>query len=161
MEALESPTNVWGDELELIRWLRESFGSWPERLIRRALPMRCNQAPEGSHSFMSMNRRSRRVIEKAQAVILHMCAGKDKGFQVEGMGSKTVVLRIGEHLKRDLLDEKTFAWLAALCSSGKVSAVVACPPCDTFRPTWSEADDHSGFRDLRGCDGEDRFWVVI
>ena len=157
VEALESPTNVWGDELELIRWLRESFGSWPERLIRRALPMRCNQAPEGSHSFMSMNRRSRRAIEKAQAVILHMSAGKDKGFQVEGMGPKTVVLRIGEHLKRDLLDEKTFAWLAALCSSGKVSAVVACPPCDTFRPTWSEADDHSGFRDLRGRDGEDRF----
>ena len=158
-DALEIASSVWGDERELIDWLRDRFGDWPEHLMRRALPVRCDRIPEGSHSFLSLNRRHRRGIEKARSVILHLFPGRDTEFKLDGLGSRTVVIRIDEQFRRDLLDEKSFAWLAALCSSGKVSAVLACPPSDTFKKVWGEIGDNSGLKNLRDETKEGRFGV--
>ena len=148
---------VWGKESELLEWLRGSFGDWPEHLVRRALPARCDEAPAGSHAFMSMNRRHRRPVDRADDVILHLFAGGEKGLQVEGLGTKTVILRVDERVRRDLLDEKTYTWLATLCSSGKVSAVVANPPSSTFKHVWANDGVERGFKGLRGSTGESRF----
>eukprot|EP00439_Symbiodinium_sp_Y106_P029027 s7517_g3.t1 len=149
---------AWGSEKEVLEWLRGQFGDWPEHLLRRALPSRCNQAPEGSHAFMAMNRRHRRAMDRAQTVILQLFSGSDKGLQLEGLGTKVVInFQLLSQLAL-VLDEKTYAWLAALCSSGKVGAVVACPPTDTFKKVW--ADDGNGFKLLRGSSGDSRFGLV-
>ncbi|OLQ05239.1 Copia protein [Symbiodinium microadriaticum] len=156
-ESLDLMNCVWGTESELLEWLRGSFGDWPEHLVRRALPARCDEAPAGSHAFMSMNRRHRRAVDRADDVILHLFAGGEKGLQVEGLGTKTVILRVDERVRRDLLDEKTYMWLATLCSSGKVSAVVANPPSSTFKHVWANDGVEKGFKGLRGSTGEMRF----
>ncbi|CAE7635935.1 RE1 [Symbiodinium sp. CCMP2592] len=149
---------AWGSEKEVLEWLRGQFRDWPEHLLRRALPARCDSAPEGSHAFMSMNRRHRRAVERADTVVLHLFSGSEKGLQVEGLGSKTVILRVDERVKRDILDEKTYSWLASLCSSGKVSAVVACPPSNTFKPVWSDVE--KDFKRLRGPTRDQRFGLL-
>ena len=156
-ESLDLRNCVWGKEGELLEWLRGSFGDWPEHLVRRALPARCDEAPAGSHAFMSMNRRHRRAVDRADDVILHLFAGGEKGLQVEGLGTKTVILRVDERVRRDLLDEKTYMWLATLCSSGKVSAVVANPPSSTFKHVWANDGVEKGFKGLRGSTGQSRF----
>ena len=148
---------MWGKESELLEWIRGSFGDWPEHLVRRALPARCEEAPAGSNAFMSLNRRHRRVVDRADDVILHLFAGGEKGLQVEGLGNRTVILRVDERVRRDFLDERTYMWLAALCSSGKVSTVVANPPSSTFRHVWVNDGDEKGFKRLRGSEGESRF----
>ncbi|CAE7401736.1 unnamed protein product, partial [Symbiodinium microadriaticum] len=143
-ESLEDFQSVWGRETDLINWLRESFGDWPEHLLQKALPVRCEGVPEGAQSFLALNRRSRRAIDKADSVILHLSSGKDSGFKLEGEGSKVVVVRIDEKIGRDLLNEQSYAWLATLCSSGKVSAVVAHPPSETFKRVWGAVGEGQG-----------------
>ncbi|CAE7877489.1 unnamed protein product, partial [Symbiodinium microadriaticum] len=110
-ESLEDFRSVWGRETDLINWLTESFGDWPEHLLQKALPVRCEGVPEGAQSFLALNRRSRRAIDKADSVILHLSSGKDSGFKLEGEGSKVVVVRIDEKIGRDLLNEQSYAWL--------------------------------------------------
>ena len=151
---------AWGSEKEVLEWLRGQFSDWPEHLLRRALPSRCSQAPEGSHAFMAMNRRHRRAVDRAQTVILQLFSGSDKGLQLEGLGTKVVILKVDERVNRDVLDEKTYAWLAALCSSGKVGAVVACPPNDTFKKVWADDGNEKGFKLLRGSSGDSRFGLM-
>ena len=102
---------------------------------------------------MAMNRRHRRAVDRAQTVILQLFSGSDKGLQLEGLGTKVVILKVDERVNRDVLDEKTYAWLAALCSSGKVGAVVACPPTDTFKKVWADDGNEKGFRLLHASCG--------
>ncbi|CAE7312985.1 RE1, partial [Symbiodinium microadriaticum] len=147
VESLEDVVCPWGSEKGLLTWLNTHCSEWPESLKMKAVPDRGDQSDEGVHRFLRLNRRHRKALKRATAIVLNLFSGGMKTVQFGDVGSGVVFLNIDMLLGRDLLDDSAYSWLAALCSSGKVCAVLAKPPSGSFQKRESDA---SAVRYLRG-----------
>ena len=156
VESLEDVVCPWGSEKGLLTWLNTHCSEWPESLKMKAVPDRGDQSDEGVHRFLRLNRRHRKALKRATAIVLNLFSGGMKTVQFGDVGSGVVFLNIDMLLGRDLLDDSAYSWLAALCSSGKVCAVLAKPPSGSFQKRESDA---SAVRYLRGRSGDSRFGV--
>ena len=146
----------WGSEKKLIEWIQDFYKDWPEPLKMRAIPSREEQQDEHAHTFLTLNRRHRKALQRAETIVLHLFSGDSKVLNFADQGSNVVTLNIDVLLGRDLMDESAYSWLAALCSSGKVGAVLASPPTGSFRKRVFDYE-LGKMRFLRGSTAESRF----
>ena len=146
----------WGSEKKLIEWIQDFYKDWPEPLKMRAIPSREEQQDEHAHTFLKLNRRHRKALQRAETIVLHLFSGDSKVLNFADQGSNVVTLNIDVLLGRDLMDESAYSWLAALCSSGKVGAVLASPPTGSFRKRVFDYE-LGKMRFLRGSTAESRF----
>ena len=115
---------AWGSESDVLRALREICPEESEGILARAVPNQCGEYPVGASVFLGLNRRARKAIQHAKHVVLNLCPGKPKVSWQKMFGAHTVVLTIATSRNPGVFDERTFSWLATLCASGKVAAVV-------------------------------------
>ena len=145
---------VLGDQSgDLLTWMNVYCFDWPETLKMRAIPERGEQSTEGLHRFLRLNRRHRKALERAKTIVLNLFSGGTKTVQFGDVGSGVVILNIDAVTGRDLLNDSAYAWLATLCASGKVCAVLSKPPSGSFRE-WGSDPRHSY---IRGRSHELRF----
>ena len=105
---------------------------------------------------VTFNRRTRRAVDKAEKVLLHLCAGESRR-EIERIGTQKgyTVLSVGE--SEDLTSPQTYGYLLKKAAEGKVTAKWAAPPCGTntlcrfIQP---------GPRPLRGRSGKDRWGLA-
>ena len=102
---------------------------WPEA-PEEVLSLTWTCCPENNHG-VPYNRRQRKRFERAQALVLNLFAGATRKpidrACVDGKAEQVPVDQ--EH---DLLAPATFWYLLRLCSTGKVRAILAKPPCSTY-----------------------------
>ncbi|CAE6971420.1 unnamed protein product [Symbiodinium natans] len=134
---------AWGSELDVLKTLREICPEESEGVLARAVPIQCGDYPVGASVFLGLNRRARKAIQLAKHVVLNLCPGKPKVSWRNLFGAQTVVLTVATSRSPGVFDERTFSWLATLCASGKVAAVVG-----------SQSRVVSNSRDEGECQGE-------
>ena len=110
--------------------------------------------------FMSLNRRGRKALARSRHIVLHLFSGKTSVETVSSFGHRTTVLNVDVLKGRDLLDESTFSWLATLCASGRVAAVVASPPRSTYNCEKEVGVNGGGLRLRRGRTDGTRFGLA-
>ena len=104
----------------------------------RSLPVP-NFAPVTSpYHIPGLNRRSRKALKKARHVVVYQFSRRTKLLEFQ-LGKDAVVVNVDALCQRDLLDERVFAALIALCMTGKVDAVIGGPPCGTNSPLREQA----------------------
>ena len=155
VDRLQDVACPWGSERDLVTWMNGCCFDWPETLKMRAIPERGEQSTEGLHRFLRLNRRHRKVLERAKTIVLNLFSGGTKPVQFGDVGSGVVILNIDLVTGRDLLNDAAYTWLATLCASGKVCAVLSKPPAGSFRERGSDRR-HSY---VRGRSHELRFGV--
>ena len=85
--------------------------------------------------------------------MLHLFAGGQRWTHPCGMPSVSLDINKGQ----DLLDDRLFFWLLDLARRGKVTYILAGPPCKTFSRLRTRSIEDDGPRVLRGRHGESRF----
>ena len=156
-QAEEGPC-AWGSEKRLMSWIQDKFQGLPEWLKLRTLPPVCQLPPEVDAN-VGLNRRTRRTIERARHVVVHLCSGRTKAVDFK-LGGDIAVLNIDILYNRNLLDDHLYGWLAVLCASGKVKAIIGGPPCSSISPLRERGqgdDGDGGPRPIRGRSEELRF----
>ena len=138
------------DSVKWLRRLRELFPEVPERVLER-LP------PRSGWNHLPWNRRTRRRIQKAKEIVLHLFSGPDAKFWEKELETADRVvlcvdLELGEG--QDVGKDNVMAYLMELCASGKVKMIIGGPPCRTVSRMRSL---QPGPPPLRTRDGEERF----
>ena len=133
--GLESPTplgpqNLGGSDQELITWLKDRFPEAPDWLLLRSLPVRDGYEGQSPYHIPGLNRRARKALKKAKHIVLHVFSGRTKPVEF-ALGSDIAVVNLDVLYGSNVLDERVYAAAAALCSTGKVDAVLGGPPCCT------------------------------
>ena len=149
-ESLSQSEQVCED---LMKWLREMFPGLPDWLVVRSIPVP-NLIHHGTpYHIPGLNRRSRKALQRARHVVIHLFSGRTKPLEFQ-LGKETVVVNVDALCKRDMLDERVFGALIALCVTGKVDAVIGGPPCRTNSPLREQGRSAShgdgGPRPIRG-----------
>ena len=143
-----------------MKWLRGSFPGIPDWLVVRSLPVPGFAPVTSPYHIPGLNRRSRKALKKAEHVVVHMFSGRTKPLEFR-LGGDTVVVNVDALCQRDLLDERVFASLIALCMAGKVDAVIGGPPCGTNSPFREQArapdNGDGGPQPIRGRTGNLRY----
>ena len=123
----ESP---WGSDCQLATWLRNQFPQAPDWLLLRSMPVRDVLHQQSLYHVPGLNRRGRKAIRRAKHIVLHVYSGRTKPVEFS-LGSDVAVVNLDVLFGTNVLDERVYAAAAALCSTGKVDAVVGGPPCCT------------------------------
>ncbi|CAE7285156.1 RE1, partial [Symbiodinium microadriaticum] len=129
----------WGSENRLLEWVRKLSPEGPERILAQAIPARTIGEPSGER--VPFNRHVRRAVQKARGVVIHLFSGGTKPREFGNMPHDVYVLNVDLKQSQDLLHELTYQWLATLCRSGKVVAVIGGPPCRLERNSRQDADE--------------------
>ena len=145
----------WGSENRLLEWVRKLSPEGPERILAQAIPARTIGEPSGER--VPFNRHVRRAVQKARGVVIHLFSGGTKPREFGNMPHDVYVLNVDLKQSQDLLHELTYQWLATLCRSGKVVAVIGGPPCRTFSVLRERGSEDGGPRPLRAREGHERF----
>ena len=87
--------------------------------------------PDGN--LVPWNRRKRRQIERARAVVIHLFAGKSASEWRKGWpdGVEVLTLDITESSNQDLHDPNVWGYLNYVVSTKNVLGIVGAPPCRT------------------------------
>ena len=153
--TVENSKGLWGNDHELTQWLRKLSPDGPSALLAKAVPSAIDSVVS-SHA-VPLNRRTRRRLSKASGIVLHLCSGKTQPKEFGNLPSEWEVLSIDVLDGLDLLNEAMYAYLAELCASGKVKAVIAGPPCRTFSRLRERSVVNGSPKPLRARAGVERF----
>ena len=87
--------------------------------------------PDGN--LVPWNRRKRRQIETAKAVVIHLFAGENASEWRKGWpdGVETLTLEITESPNQDLHDPNVWGYLTYVASKKRILGIVGGPPCRT------------------------------
>ena len=116
----------------LWRWLKGIKELWPEvpdDLLARVVP-----TGKWTGEGLSWNRWLRKRFESCESLVIHLFSGPDQGWWKKRLdSSKRSVLCLDKEAgaDQDLLSDSVIGYLAELCESGKVDAVLGGPPCRT------------------------------
>ena len=147
---------AWGSEsdrtfLESLReWVAETYDQVPDRVRARLVP-----AGPHSEGLSGLNRHTRRRLSRGSCLV-HLFSGMQKWGHPNGTPSVALDLKRGHDVKDDAL----FFYLLQLARQGKISYLVAGPPCRTFSPLRTRGEGPSsdgGPRVVRARYGEARF----
>ena len=106
----------------LREWVRKTYEHVPKRVQAKLVPqVPCQAASSG------LNRHMRRRLERGNCM-LHLFAGGQRWTHPCGMPSVSLDINKGQ----DLLDDRLLFWLLDLARRGKVTYILAGPPCKTF-----------------------------
>ena len=130
--------------------LKSMFPEVPDYLLERIVG-----TEQWDGHRLPFNRRTRRKIEKATTVVVHLFSGGDPGRWARWEKNGVAVLCLDLLQGADLHDGHLSAWLDELLDSGKISMWVAGPPCRTVSICRQREDD--GPRTLRARAGPGRF----
>ena len=145
---------------DTMRWVRETFADIPDWLVVRSLPVPSMSPIASPYHIPGLNRRARKALQKAKHLVVHLFSGKTRPLEFQ-LGKETVVVNVDAVCGRDVLDERVFSALIALCITGKVDAVIGGPPCGTNSPLREQGRSPSrgdgGPRPVRGRTGQLRY----
>ena len=114
------------------RWLKGIRELWPEvpdDLLARVVP-----TGKWTGEGLPWNRRLRKRFESCESLVIHLFSGPDQGWWKKRLdNSKRSVLCLDKEAgaDQDLLSDSVIGYLAELCESSKVDAVLGGPPCRT------------------------------
>ena len=152
-----APERLSGD---IMMWLKTRFPDLPDWLVMRSLPVPGFAPTESPYHVPGLNRRGRKALRKARHVVVHLFSGRTKPLELR-LGQDTVFLNIDALRQRDMLDERVYAAVVMLCTTGKVDAVIGGLPCGTNSPLREKGGSHDardgGPRPIRGRTGLLRF----
>ena len=106
---------------------------------------------------LPFNRRRRRQVEHAKAVVINMCSGSDVARWKELESKDTVVLNIDTQLGVNAMDPHVAGYLESVIATGKVIAWTAGPPCRTISLCRQRGLKDGGPAPLRARHGDERF----
>eukprot|EP00435_Cladocopium_sp_Y103_P022093 s4393_g5.t1 len=107
-----------------------------------------------------VNRRRRRQIERAKAIIVNMCSGTDTKRWMELETDGVVVLNIDVLLGTNALDPHVAGWIESIIDTGKVIMWTSGPPCRTVSLCRSRGYKDGGPKPPRKRKGQERFGVA-
>ena len=126
---------------------RRWFPEVPGPILERVIPT-FHERIDASNA--NLNRRTRRRIQKAKKVLVHLFAGS----QTWKMAPDEAILEVERSKGRDLLSEPLYEYLFRLALQGKIDGIIGGPPCTTFSRARSRS---SGPRVLCRRYGHQRF----
>ena len=97
-----------------------ALGVWPQ--TPHGLLQDLTAWSEVDAASVTFNRRTRRAVDKAEKVLLHLCAGESRR-EIERIGTQKgyTVLSVGE--SEDLTSPQTYGYLLKKAAEGKVTAI--------------------------------------
>ena len=132
--------------------LQSMFPDVPLRILER-IPGEKNWDPVQ----IPYNRRRRRQIARAKAVIVNMCSGPDSKRWADLEQRGVAVINLDVILGVNVMDPHVSGWLEELVDSGKVIAWTAGPPCRTVSLCRQRGWQDGGPKPLRSRNGPERF----
>ena len=146
--------------MDLMKWMKERLSQCPDWLIVRSLPVPNLVYSDTPYHIPGLNRRARKSLQRAKHIVLHLFSGRTRPLEFQ-LGKGTVLVNVDALCNRDILDEQVYAALIALCTTGRVDAVIGGPPCGTNSPLREhgriEGVGDGGPRPTRGRTGMLRF----
>ena len=140
----------------MLAWLRRLSPDCPERILAK-VPSSC---PVATGDNVPLNRRIRRRVFRAEAVMLHLYSGKTRTRDFGHLPASVYVLSIDLLNGGDMLSDPLYRYLCDLCCSGKVIAIIGGPPCSTVSPLRQRGSWDEGPRVLRAREGPNRFGLA-
>ena len=134
--------------------LQSLFPQVPLRILER-IPGERDWGPVQ----LPINRRKRRQIDQASAVIINMCSGPDRKRWRTVEGNGVVVLNLDLELGINVMDPHVSGWLESVISTGKVIMWTAGPPCRTVSLCRQRGLQDGGPKPLRLREGPQRFGI--
>ena len=134
-------------EMALTLKLRQHFPDLPDEVMMRVLPYLEMVKAESFQSRLPWNRHKRRRLKKAKHVVIHLFSGPDQTYWDRRCASETTgVLCVDTTCSTpaNLLDKNVYAYLVALCASGRVRSILGGPPCRTLTALRYQGDDGPG-----------------
>ena len=113
---------------ETMRWIREIFPDIPDWLVACSLPVPSMIPIASPYHFPGLNRRAHKALQKAKYIVIYLFSGRTRPLEFQ-FGKETVMKNLDAICGYDILDERIFSVLIALCITGKVDAVIGGPPC--------------------------------
>ena len=132
--------------------LQALFPQVPLRILER-IPGEKHWDPDQ----LPFNRRRRRQVQRARAVIINMCSGSNTQRWREMARDGVVVLNLDVLLGVNVMDPHVAGWLESVIDSGKVMAYTAGPPCRSVSLCRQRAIEDGGPKPVRSRDGPERF----
>ena len=134
--------------------LQALFPQVPMRILER-IPGEKQWDPDQ----LPFNRRKRRQIQRAKAVVINMCSGPNtqrwRDLEKEGV----VVLNLDVLLGVNVMDPHVAGWLESIIESGKVVAYTSGPPCRSVSLCRHRALEDGGPKPVRMRQGPQRFGI--
>jgi hypothetical protein len=134
--------------------LQALFPQVPMRILER-IPGEKQWDPDQ----LPFNRRKRRQIQRAKAVVINMCSGPNtqrwRDLEKEGV----VVLNLDVLLGVNVMDPHVAGWLESIIESGKVVAYTSGPPCRSVSLCRHRALEDGGPKPVRMREGPQRFGI--
>ena len=113
-------------------WLEDLKTLWPqvpEELLVRVIP-----SGSWSGETVPWNRRARKRIESCSSVVLHLFSGADQSWwkrELDTADRCVICVDRDANPMQDMLSDSLTSFLAELCMSGRVDALIGGPPCRT------------------------------
>ena len=131
MRALRAgePGDVEPQVWEWLRKFQERFPEVPDEIVVRVIP-----SGRWKGSDVPWNRHLRRRWSQADSIVVHLFSGPDQKWwksHLEGGGRSVVCVDRDADPAQDLLADGVASFLAEMCMSGVVDALLGGPPCRT------------------------------
>ena len=136
--------------VDLNHWVNAEYEQVPDRVRERRVPFSPHPA-----SSSGLNRHVRRRLQRGSCLI-HLFSGVQKWGHPCGTPSLALDIKRGF----DLQDDALYFFLLQLAREGKISYIVAGPPCRTFSPLRTRGEGEAsdgGPRVVRARFGNHRF----
>eukprot|EP00435_Cladocopium_sp_Y103_P021236 s2552_g5.t1 len=127
--------------------IKQVFPNLPDAVMTRLIPYLDMIGTENFGAKLPWNRRKRRSLARAKHIVLHLFAGPDHKFweqQCSSSDTEVLCVDIEASISANLHDRNVFAYLLALCASGRVKSILAGPPCRTVSALRYQNDGGPG-----------------
>eukprot|EP00438_Fugacium_kawagutii_P019078 Skav200865 [mRNA] locus=scaffold3214:128100:133379:+ [translate_table: standard] len=127
------PTS-WTPETALTVLVKSVFPDLPDELAARTIPAVESFNDDQLGSKVPWNRRTRRRLEGARHLVLHLFSGKDQRYwtrQLQGDGVEILCVDLLDTCGANVLDDATYTYLLRLAMTGRLRAIIGGPPCRT------------------------------
>ena len=127
--------------------MKQEFPGLPDHIMMKLIPYLEMVKAEDFGARLPWNRHKRRRLLKAKKIILHIFSGPDSSYWEKQCGSAdTEVLCVDTEGSQpaNLHDKNVYGFLAALCASGRVKAIIGGPPCRTVSALRYQGDEGPG-----------------
>lgn len=137
-------------------WWQKNFPNVPPQVVKY---MQGQDDPKPEGSEVPWNRRQRKRLESAKAIVIHLFSGRSsywkKGWPE---GVEVLTIDIKENPRQDLNDPKVWSYVTWLVKNKPILAILGGPPCRTVsrlrnirpgpRPLRDRCHFRFGFDDL-------------
>eukprot|EP00438_Fugacium_kawagutii_P034398 Skav207733 [mRNA] locus=scaffold362:324153:328160:+ [translate_table: standard] len=127
LNHVEQRPNSWTPETALTVLMKNVFPELPDDVAARTIPdlESFNDAQLGGK--VPWNRRTRRRLEGARHIVLHLFAGKDSRYwtqQLRGDGVEVLCVDLLDNCRANVLDDATYTYLLRLAMTGRLRAII-------------------------------------